>query len=71
MSAEEYELSEGSLADLLALVTRTHPEADRLPALLDVCSYLIGDRPVGPRQVADVVVRAGDTVEVLPPFAGG
>ena len=71
VQAEEFDLAEGSLADVVKLIQERHPEADHLPALLEVCSYLVGDRPVGPRQVADVPVRAGDTVEVLPPFAGG
>ena len=54
-------------------------EADRLPVeagttlaeVLSVCSVLVGERPVGTADPAAVPVRAGDTVELLPPFAGG
>jgi molybdopterin synthase sulfur carrier subunit len=44
---------------------------DRLAPVLKGCSVLVGDRPVSTRDPADVVVRPGDTVEFLPPFAGG
>jgi sulfur-carrier protein len=32
---------------------------------------LVGERPVGGRDPSAVVVRPGETVELLPPFAGG
>jgi molybdopterin synthase sulfur carrier subunit len=32
---------------------------------------LVGDRPVGTADPATVVLRPGDHVELLPPFAGG
>jgi molybdopterin converting factor small subunit len=32
---------------------------------------LVGDRPVGSTDPREVVLSAGDTVELLPPFAGG
>ena len=41
------------------------------PRPVGVCSVLVGDRPVGAHDPALVEVRAGDTVELLPPFAGG
>ena len=44
---------------------------DRLAAVLAGCSVLVGERPVSTLDPADVVVRPGDTVEFLPPFAGG
>ena len=47
-----------------------HPDRPRLAEVLAVCSVLVGDRPVGaatPRTYR----RPGDTVELLPPFAGG
>jgi sulfur-carrier protein len=52
-------------------VVKRFPTADRLPSVLAVCSVLVGDRPVGRREGADVVVQPGETVEFLPPFAGG
>ena len=63
-----------SLAEVTARAVALHagtPAADRLPRVLDVCSVLVGDQPVGTRPHADVVVRPGDSVEFLPPFAGG
>ena len=45
--------------------------ARNLEAVLGVCSVLVGDRPVGSRDPATVQLAPGDTVEFLPPFAGG
>jgi hypothetical protein len=39
--------------------------------VLASCSVLVGDRPVSTLDPALVVVRPGETVEFLPPFAGG
>jgi hypothetical protein len=36
-----------------------------------VCSVLVGDRPVGAHDPDSVEVLPGETVELLPPFAGG
>ena len=60
-----------TLADLLAEVPKRHPDRPRLADVVAVCSVLIGDRPVGGTDPAEVVLRPGDTVELLPPFAGG
>ena len=60
-----------TLADVLAAVSGLHPEGTRLPDVLAVCSVLVGDRPVGSRSPGDVPLAPGDTVELLPPFAGG
>jgi sulfur-carrier protein len=43
----------------------------RLAGVLEVCSVLVGDRPVKSQDPAAVEVRPGETVEFLPPFAGG
>jgi molybdopterin converting factor small subunit len=59
-----------SLAELRSEVVRRH-EGTRLPEVVAVCSVLVGDRPVSSGDPAAVVVRPGDTVEFLPPFAGG
>ncbi|GEB14656.1 MoaD/ThiS family protein [Pimelobacter simplex] len=59
-----------SLADLRAEVVRRHA-GTRLPEVVQVCSVLVGERPVSSEDPAAVVVRPGDTVEFLPPFAGG
>ena len=47
-----------------------HP-GTRLGEVLAACSALIGEQPVGKADPATVVVRPGETVEFLPPFAGG
>jgi sulfur-carrier protein len=60
-----------TLADVLAAVRELHADQARFARVLDVCSVLVGDRPVGSRDPATVRIGAGDTVELLPPFAGG
>ncbi len=60
-----------SLAAVLDEVRRLRADRPKLPGVLAVCSVLVGDRPVGSADPADVKVAPGDTVELLPPFAGG
>ena len=60
-----------TLADALSAVRTLHADRPRLAEVVAVCSVLVGDRPVGSAQPADVALAAGDTVELLPPFAGG
>lgn len=52
-------------------VVRRYADRPELPAVLDACSVLVGDRPQGRRDPAAVVVAPGERVEFLPPFAGG
>jgi molybdopterin converting factor small subunit len=59
-----------TLADLRELAVALHPGTN-LEAVLGVCSVLVGDRPVGSQDPAAVEVQPGETVEFLPPFAGG
>jgi len=59
-----------TLAALRAEVLGRHA-GGRLPAVLDVCSVLVGERPVSSADPADVVVRPGESIDFLPPFAGG
>jgi len=59
-----------TLAELRERVVALHPGTN-LAAVLGVCSVLVGEQPVGSQDPGDVEVRAGDTVEFLPPFAGG
>jgi molybdopterin synthase sulfur carrier subunit len=56
---------------VLAAVRARHGARSRLADVLAVCSVLVGDRPVGSRAPEDVSVWPGQTVEMLPPFAGG
>jgi sulfur-carrier protein len=69
---DSVEVAEGStLATVLAEVQRIHADRPRVTEVIGVCSVLVGDRPVGATAPADVPLHAGDTVELLPPFAGG
>jgi sulfur-carrier protein len=64
-------VSGDSVAEVLAEVRRLHASNPRLLQVLEVSSLLLGDRPLGSQDLAEVPVRDGDIVEVLPPFAGG
>lgn len=59
------------LAELTAGVVARHGAGNRLEPLLATCSVLVGDRQVGNLDPAQVLVGAGESVEFLPPFAGG
>ncbi|QBX55834.1 MoaD/ThiS family protein [Nocardioides seonyuensis] len=59
-----------SLADVVRRVLEARP-SPRLADVLGVCSVLVGDRPVGGKDREAVTVRPGDSIEFLPPFAGG
>ena len=59
-----------TLTDLVERLVAAHP-GSRLPQVLEACSVLVGDRPVKALDPATVEVRPGDSVEFLPPFAGG
>jgi molybdopterin synthase sulfur carrier subunit len=63
--------SGATLADVLASALALHADRPRLASVVRVCSVLLGDRPVASADPAEVVVAAGATVELLPPFAGG
>jgi sulfur-carrier protein len=60
-----------SLAAVLDVVRARHADRPRLAQVMAVCSAMVGYRPVGSADPASVPVRPGDTVELLPPFAGG
>jgi len=59
-----------TLADVVRRAAALHPHT-RLPGVLEACSVLLGDQPVASRDPESVTVRPGDSVEFLPPFAGG
>ena len=44
---------------------------ERFGRVLDVCSFVVDEQPVGRTPPAEVVLAPEATVEVLPPFAGG
>lgn len=61
-----------SVAALAAeVVARAPSGGPDLARVLSVCSVLVGERPLGGADPAEVLVEAGATVEFLPPFAGG
>lgn len=59
-----------TLAEVVRRAVDAHPDA-RLAGVLEVCSVLVGDRPVSTEDPADVVIQPGAEVQFLPPFAGG
>jgi sulfur-carrier protein len=58
------------LAEVVRRAVDLHPNT-RLADVLQVCSALVEDRPVSRLDPASVVVEPGQSVEFLPPFAGG
>lgn len=60
-----------NLAELLGEISHRHRDRDRFDDVISTCSILVGEIPVGAREPAGVALRPGDTVEFLPPFAGG
>ena len=60
-----------TLAAVLATVFAIHADSPKFYDVIGVCSVLVGDRPMGGFAAEDVVIRPGDSVELLPPFAGG
>ena len=59
-----------TLTEVVRRAVAVHPEG-RLAGVLEVCSVLVGDRPVKTQDPATVEVAPGESVEFLPPFAGG
>ncbi|HTW21216.1 MAG TPA: MoaD/ThiS family protein [Mycobacteriales bacterium] len=58
-----------TLAEALEIARQVHGE--QLARVLERCSYVVDESPVGGRDPSTVELTAGGTVEVLPPFAGG
>lgn len=61
----------GCLADVLAEIRAAHKENPRFAQVVSISSFLLNEQPVGSQKTAEVAVRPGDVVDVLPPFAGG
>ena len=66
----EQHMTADTLAAALAQAAKT-AGAGRLRAVLDRSSFLIDGDPVGRRAAESVLLRDGNVIEVLPPFAGG
>jgi molybdopterin converting factor small subunit len=60
-----------SLAELVSGALARHGGSERLEEILATCSVLLGDKPVATQDPATVRVSPGESVEFLPPFAGG
>jgi molybdopterin converting factor small subunit len=59
-----------TLAEVVRRALALHP-GTRLGDVLQICSTLVGDRPVSTEEPGEIVVPPGSSVEFLPPFAGG
>jgi molybdopterin synthase sulfur carrier subunit len=59
-----------TLAEVLDAIHAGHPDR-RFRDVIGICSIVVGERPVGARDPGEIRLSAGDTVEFLPPFAGG
>ncbi|MCZ4499897.1 MAG: thiamine biosynthesis protein ThiS [Marmoricola sp.] len=60
-----------TLASLVDVALARRAGDPLLQAVLASCSVLVGDRPVGTEDPDAVLVAPGESVEFLPPFAGG
>ena len=60
-----------TVAEVLDAARAAHADSDRFASVLSVCTFLLGESPLGTRDLARVEVSSGDVIEVLPPFAGG
>jgi len=67
----EEQVDARTLADLQREILSRHRESNRFSDVLAICSTLVGSVPVGAREPSEVTLAPGDTVELLPPFAGG
>lgn len=61
----------GTLAEALTAARSAHRDSPRFAAVLDICAVVVDGTPAGSRDHADIVLRDGSAVELLPPFAGG
>lgn len=59
-----------TLTALVDAVVSRHG-SDALARILGLCAVIVDGTPVGSRDRHDVVVRPGQHIEFLPPFAGG
>ena len=59
-----------TLTEVVRRAVAVHP-GTRLAGVLEICSVLVGDRPVATEDPDTVEIGPGQTVEFLPPFAGG
>ena len=65
----EESVAAGTLGELFAQLRVDRSE--RFSQVLSLCSCVVSEQPVAPEQRETFSLRAGDVVDVLPPFAGG
>ncbi|WP_188779400.1 MoaD/ThiS family protein [Marmoricola endophyticus] len=59
-----------TLAEVVRRVVALHDD-EAFTRVVGVCSVLVEDRPAGKGDLTLVPVEPGQTVQLLPPFAGG
>ena len=64
-------VADESVEDALDAVRARHVDEPGFDKVLSVCSFLVGEAPLGTRDPADVTVPDGAVLDVLPPYAGG
>jgi hypothetical protein len=67
----EESLAGATVAEVLDAARLAHQDAARFDRVLSVCSLLLGEQPLGTKDLSAVPVSDGDVLDVLPPFAGG
>lgn len=67
----EEKVDADTLAAVLDEIHRRHGTRGRFEDVIAMCSILVGETPVGAREPSGVTLKPGDTIEFLPPFAGG
>lgn len=67
----EETLAGRNVAEVLTAAVQAHGGDLRFERVLRVSSILVGEAPVGSRDLETVVLESGDVLEILPPFAGG
>lgn len=67
----EERVSASTLAELIVQISSEHGNANRFVDIIDCCAIVLGEVPVGARDHSEVLLSEGDTLEFLPPFAGG
>lgn len=67
----EESFSGTTAGQVLTAARAAHRQTPRFGQVLDSCSFLLGENPLGSQDPSKVEVADGDVLEVLPPFAGG
>lgn len=65
----EEQVEAANLEEALAAARELH--GARLSRVLDICAFLVDEKPAGSRDPRTVLLSEGSTIEALPPFAGG